>query len=324
MRTTGLGSLLARLAALALPLAGCCETTSHAVVVDADGRPPAEGGGADAGVVGAGALDCQRLCLPPIIGRCSDWVVDTCERADAEGRTVTCHYVETQCPDVLPIPRATCGRRTDGVGLAGVTGTDALGRALAHLAALEAASIPAFARLARELAHHGAPGPLRRAAERARRDEVRHAATMRGLARGHGGLLARVAGRAGKAARPLAEVAIENAVEGCVRETWGAAVAAFQARSAGVPAVRAAMAAIARDEARHAALAWRVHAWALGALDEGARRRCERALRDEAAALHRELADTTGSDTARALGLPTGAAARSLAAGVDRALWSAA
>ena len=74
------------------------------------------------------------------------------------------------------------------------------------------------------------------------------------------------------------------------------------------------MAVIARDEARHAALAWRVHRWALSRLDEPARRECARALR-------RELDGCFEDATARALGVPTGAAARALASAIDGALW---
>lgn len=132
----------------------------------------------------------RRRGLPALIGRCSGWEIDTCERVPSSAR-VTCHYVDTQCPDILPVPRVTCGRRTDGAGVAPVRGPDALGRALAEMAALEAASIPAFARLARELAAHGAPRSLRRSAERARLDEVRHAATMRSLARARGAAVGR-------------------------------------------------------------------------------------------------------------------------------------
>ncbi len=76
--------------------------------------------------------------------------------------------------------------------------------------------------------------------------------------------------------RSLAALARENAVEGCVRETWAALLAAYQAMSAEDPAFRALMAEVAVDERRHAELAWAIDAWArtrlsaaeVGALDE--------------------------------------------------------
>ena len=52
--------------------------------------------------------------------------------------------------------------------------------------------------------------------------------------------------------RELEAIAIENAVEGCVRESFGALLATWQAKTAGDARVRAAMKRIARDETRHA------------------------------------------------------------------------
>ena len=52
-------------------------------------------------------------------------------------------------------------------------------------------------------------------------------------------------------------------MEGCVRETLGVLVAHWQSRVARDPRARCIMATIARDEAQHAALAWRIASWAL-------------------------------------------------------------
>src|SRR4029079_4274037 len=71
--------------------------------------------------------------------------------------------------------------------------------------------------------------------------------------------------------RPLAEVAIENAVEGCVRETFGAMMATYQAAHAEDAEIARIMRRVARDETRHAALSWAVARWAWPALDEAAR-----------------------------------------------------
>jgi hypothetical protein len=59
-------------------------------------------------------------------------------------------------------------------------------------------------------------------------------------------------------ARSLDAVACENAVEGCVHETFGAAVAVMQSERAREPSCRDAMKRIAADEIRHAELAWAV------------------------------------------------------------------
>jgi hypothetical protein len=79
--------------------------------------------------------------------------------------------------------------------------------------------------------------------------------------------------------RTLADVAVENAVEGCVRETYGALLAFVEALSSPDPSLRRAMRSIAEDECRHAELAWSVHAWALPRLLPAERRRVVEALR---------------------------------------------
>jgi hypothetical protein len=83
---------------------------------------------------------------------------------------------------------------------------------------------------------------------------------MRAWARAHRAKPARVAVSA-PVQRSLEQLAVENAVEGCVRETYGALLATWQARAAAEPRVRAMMAAVAVDETRHAQLAWDLDAW---------------------------------------------------------------
>ena len=73
------------------------------------------------------------------------------------------------------------------------------------------------------------------------------------------------------APRLLEEIARENAVEGCVNETFSAAIAAVQAACARDDRVRAAMRRIATDEMRHAELAWSVAGWIDTRLDAAAR-----------------------------------------------------
>jgi hypothetical protein len=57
--------------------------------------------------------------------------------------------------------------------------------------------------------------------------------------------------------RTIEEMA-ENTIEGCVGETFGAAVAHIQARRAAETRVRSAMLRIAADETRHAELTWKL------------------------------------------------------------------
>jgi hypothetical protein len=192
---------------------------------------------------------------------------------------------------------------------------------LARMASLETASVEAFRRLRRELEAHGAPPPLLARALRAERDEVAHARVMTALAERAGASVPPARAREYRR-RNLEAIAIENAVEGCVRETYGAAVALVQAQTAGAPAIRRAMQSIARDELRHAALSWSVADWLDAKLDAPARARV-RAARDAAA---RELVDGASRelsrDMVRALGLPAAHQARAIARDLHAALWA--
>lgn len=182
-----------------------------------------------------------------------------------------------------------CGRRPEGLAFDGpVSCASVVGTVLAEMAELEAASVPAFERLARELEAHGAPAELVRRARVAMRDEIRHAKTMTRLAARHG-TVPRAPADSALPVRSLAAIARENAVEGCVHEAFGALVASYQAMRAR-PDLRAAFAAIARDERSHAALAEAVHAWCMGLLDVADRDEVIRARAHAVDALRARLA----------------------------------
>ena len=262
---------------------------------------------------------------------------------DAEICVMACAYHDLEQPDALAscsigAPEmsgsvqlecrypASCGGRHHACvqPCAAATDPDAAGW-LARAAHDEAASVHAFLALHRELARHGAPRDLLAAVLLAAADETRHAAALAALARAHGGphlapTLTPIA------PRDLLAIAVENAVAGCVHETWAGLCAAHQARHARDPAVRAAYAAIAGDEARHADLAWALAAWLDDQLTPAARSLVAAARRAAVARLHAELsvatADPARADADRTLGLPDPATARFLLAGLDAALWS--
>jgi hypothetical protein len=142
---------------------------------------------------------------------------------------------------------------------------------------------------------------------------------MSRLARAFGGVPRR-ARVASVAPRRLEAIARENAVEGCVREAFGAVVAAFQARHAASGVVRRSMRGVARDEARHAALAFAVDRWIGGRLSDAARARVARARRKALGSLRRELRGEGSGAIFEALGLPTGTHARALLDALTRAL----
>ncbi len=218
-------------------------------------------------------------------------------------------------------PNCAVGRRP--AGLARPERAEAsLGGWLAEIAHLEAAAITAFERLAGDLAAHGAPGRLVRAALAGRDDEVRHARIMGDLARERGGSPAEVV-VAPAAERSLFAIALENAVEGCVRETFAALVAMHQAERAESPAIRATMRAIAADEIGHGELAWAIHRWALTQLDAPRADALRQAMRDAGAELASGAATAPiGAPARRALGLPDPSVGVALASASARALWS--
>lgn len=238
---------------------------------------------------------CQELC-PADAGFFSCWIT----RDDAgPASIVEC----TSC---------AVGRRPAGFRpRVGARGRTVLGGWLSRIAELEAAAVDAFDVLSVELAAHGAPRRLRVEARRARRDEVRHARVMRALARRRGGRPS-VAATPPRPVRSLEAIALENATEGCVRETWGALFATHQAERADDPALRRAFARIADDEARHATFSWQLHRWASQRLSREARARVEAARLAAVAALREEIAREVPDAIARRAGAPAGPAAARL------------
>ncbi len=173
------------------------------------------------------------------------------------------------------------GRRFDGLAAPEIVAGNPSGAWLAQAAWLEAASVHAFRRLARELEAHGAPRTLVLRAKACAKDESRHARMMMALAKKRRVAVPRVAApRSG--VRALESVARENAIEGCVGETYGALHAAWLASHETDGDVAAAMAAIAPDELRHAALGWAVAEWIDAKLTRAQRGRVRRARTDAA------------------------------------------
>ena len=125
------------------------------------------------------------------------------------------------------------GRRPAGLAETPVEARNGgeVARFLGEVAHLEAVSVVAFEQLAMELSAHGAPRRLVRGARRAAREEVRHARVMGRFAARAGARLSPL-DVATAPPRPIEAIAVENAVEGCVRETFGAVLAMRQAERA--------------------------------------------------------------------------------------------
>jgi len=208
------------------------------------------------------------FCLRGSEGQCCSLVpVGLCA---AGGRP---YFVDGEAR-VAPVVRAAGGNAwsegacPDVAGL-GVEERAALAEAWTADALLEQASVASFSRFSLALLAAGAPGDLVELAHCAALDEVRHARLCFGLASAYAGEDIAPGrfpvGEGARAEATVLDIAVSTVREGCVAETVAAAVAAEQLARATDPAVRAALAQIAADEARHAELAWKTVAWAVEA-----------------------------------------------------------
>jgi rubrerythrin len=183
-------------------------------------------------------------------------------------KAVVCHvFYKGGCPDGWG-----SGRWMEG--LPAPSSDDALER----MAYLEAASVLAFEDLARELARRHAPRSLIERALEAAADERRHAQLIAELA---GCDVPVIVARSLNRDRSILELAIENAVEGCTVELFGALLLTHQSMHAAEARVREVLQSIARDEQAHAELALDLHAYFLSQLSsDEEREEVEIALRD--------------------------------------------
>jgi hypothetical protein len=197
------------------------------------------------------------------------------------------------------------------------------GRELDAMATMEAVSITAFEELAEQLGRLGAPLQLVERCRAAARDEAHHLALLERLG-GHGpaGLPTPAA-----ADTSVLAIALHNAVEGCVNETWAALLARHQSQHASHADTRRVFGQIADDETRHAQLAWELHAWLCERLSSS-ERTCVEATRaraiDALARVAWQQALAVPTVTRAELGLPEPRLARALARHFGEQLASAA
>jgi hypothetical protein len=196
------------------------------------------------------------------------------------------------------------GRRPAGLApLSREVQVSAIGSYFARMAHLEAASVPAFGRMRGELESLGAPRSLLARVDRAVRDERRHARVIDRVARRFGARVQPPRVRRFRE-RSVEAMARENAIEGCVRETFGALVAVWQAEHATDGDVKRTMARIAVDETEHAALSWAVARFFEAKLSPRNRKGIERARSRAIAQLHAELSNDPHPDVVAHAGLP--------------------
>ena len=192
---------------------------------------------------------------------------------------------------------------------------------LTEMAHMEAASVLAFEQLVRELTAHGAPTPLIDAAASAADDERRHAASVGAFAVQLGATIPDVVVDE-VPVRSLLAIALDNATEGCVRETYGALFGHHQAQHSNWPAFAAAMRTIAEDETAHAAFSWNLSDWLDTQLTEDERQQVLAARKRSAATMADGAATPQQHELNVLLGRPTPAQARQLRHVLTQSLWS--
>jgi len=220
----------------------------------------------------------------------------------------------------FPITTTPCvGRRPVGLSSAQIASTTPLGDYYASIAHLEGAAVLAFETMGRELKRFGAPPELQLRAQRARADEERHYALMAAIARREGATVPCVHA-VRRDDRSLLEAALENAIEGCVREAWGALSAHYQATTAADAEARQLWQGIARDESEHAELSLALHHWFMLQLAAAERELVEGAMRQARLDLRSELrlGPAPHPAVARHAGAPEPACAAALFAELER------
>ena len=242
--------------------------------------------------------DCMPYCWPAAGSR-------TCEIEYADPRYFCCCCNEGSCCNTGRRPATLLARAHPP--RAGV-----LGSYFREVSRLEAASIEAFRLFGVESRAHGAPREIWTRARRAARDERRHARLTGALARRFGGAPERPRYGATPEVRSLEAFALENAVEGCVRETYGALVGLWQARRAGDRGIALVMRGIADDEVRHAELSWDVASWVEPRLSRAARARVVDARANAFDELESHVAARVPPELVDIAGLPTAEIGRGL------------
>jgi len=255
-------------------------------------------------------LSCDSLCETLMLKE-TDWeysFVDTCsmtldssffepsedtaemENTDIDGSTVV---GSIECSGEI-IEYMCKGRRPLGY-------QEGTGGYFARSAHLEAASVVAFVQLSRQLQRWDAPKDLIERCVEAAQDEVRHSNIMARLAKCFTEKLSPL--QVDSTAEDLFTVALHNATEGCIFETWSALEMKLISHTAKTEELRNVFAKIAEDETKHAQLSWDLHHWFLARLSAPQRQEILTAQRNALRVLQEEVIPETLAITPKILGL---------------------
>ncbi|MBK8454435.1 MAG: ferritin-like domain-containing protein [Thiofilum sp.] len=163
--------------------------------------------------------------------------------------------------------RPVRGRLTQGTTLQTPATHYVLGHYFAEMASMETAAVTAFRYLVRELEAYQAPTALIQMAREAINEEIEHAEMAGLLAQAYATSVPEVFIDDFRL-RSLAEIALENAVQGCINETYAAACGYWQYATAEHEIFREIIGHISDEESKHAALSWAIHAWIMPQLTQ--------------------------------------------------------
>jgi len=230
--------------------------------------------------------------------------------------------VSAACPR---IPVAVPGRMPNGLHLKNDSMTtqssvNVLGQYLVDMTAMETAAITAFHYLSLELEAYDAPQALIARAREAVIEEARHAEMAAQLAAAYDLDMKEVTVDA-FTLRPLYQIALENAVEGCINETFAAACGLWQSELAQHDVFRMAIGDITEDELGHAALSWDIHQWVMPQLSQVEQERIRVAQAEAVDNLVNDFKQESNPVLQQAFGLPTKDDAARLFAELKDSVW---
>jgi hypothetical protein len=226
-------------------------------------------------------------CLPDHFYCSMDGDRRGCTNAPTCGRPFLVAGVARQAELALSAARAWSAPVSPDVSELDSAQRLALAEHWSRMALMEHASIAAFARFVLELLSMAAPAELVREAQRAMQDEIEHAELCFGLASAYAGrqlapgpleLEGALTGRSRR------DIVVNAYREACLGETQATIEARAALEHAREPSVRAVLARIAEDEARHAELGYRFLQFALETAPLEERVALRAALRAELAA----------------------------------------
>lgn len=111
-------------------------------------------------------------------------------------------------------------------------------------------------------------------------------------------------------------------MEGCVRETYGALCAIWQAEHSTDPAVREVTARIVFEESRHAAMSWELARWLEPQLTPDQQDECRAAMRAAIAELAQDAAIEPPPTLAAIAGLPPAEEAVRMFEMLQQTIWA--